>query len=88
MGITLLLVYFMHRYSAESGGAYVYGWLAASISIILGIVIASPQFAVFKDITFFFDVDYYLSFICFAIALWTIVVGYNLYRIEKPKDYY
>lgn len=86
-GLSLVFVYFMHKYREDAVGSSVaYGSFAAALMVIMGGMIVSGFDVIITDITFIFDLNYYLAAICFVLALYTTIHSAQLYKRTKPKE--
>ena len=88
--IGIIFMLFMHLFKEDRGTSVVYGTLSSAIFFIMMAMLISG-FQLIKDVTFFFDINYYIIALFASIGLYTSIVSYNLWKFNRTKvetDYY
>lgn len=88
--VALIMMLFMHLFKEDTGTSVIYGAIS-SACFAIQIAMLSGGFELINGVTFFFDIKYYIIALFASLSLYTGIVSYNLWRIDKPKkqvDYY
>lgn len=84
-GLGLIFVLFMHIFKEDAGTPVVYGALGSAVFAIVGAMLLSG-FQLVRNVTFFFDINYYLVGLAFILSLYSGVVAYNFWKPYKSRD--
>ena len=83
--ICMVLILFMHLFREEQGTSMVYGTIACALFTIMSAMLLSG-FEFIRDVTFFFDINYYLVALFISMALYTGMVSFNLWKMDKKEN--
>jgi len=82
--IAVIFMVLMHKYAREIPGASaVFSIFATVFLVFLGAMVLGGFKVIVTDITLFFNINYYIPILCFAMAIYSIVFLVQLTNLRK-----
>lgn len=85
VGIWLIFTYLMHKWKEDEGASVAYGTLATVFIVIMGGLILSGFEVILTNLTLLININYYISAICFGMALYSGAYSYFLWESVRHR---